>query len=119
MRERGLLGGRGFDLFPDDSVGLLAAGGLDGGLGAAGDRGVDALDGDRPVAFESERPELVDDDRGILARDVGEQDIAGRADAGAGQADDAVDGWIAAEDLLDLLGPLARGTIRRCSTVRP
>jgi hypothetical protein len=50
-----------------------------GHVGRIGQRGVDRLDGDRPVVGHAELAQLLEHDARVLARDVAHDQVAGRA----------------------------------------
>jgi hypothetical protein len=95
------------DLLPDDGVGRSAPGALDRDLGVLGDLRVDLVERDRPVLGDAERAEIGDNDGRVLARDVGEDEVAGGVARGGLEQDDVADRLGALEQRECALGPAA------------
>src|SRR5918992_396714 len=79
------------DLLPDDSVRRGALGALDGDLGVLGELRVDLVERDRAVLRDAELAQPGDDDAGVLARDVGQDQVAVRPARRALEQDDVAD----------------------------
>ncbi len=85
-------------LLPHDRVGGLARSGGNGAVGLPGEQRVRLLDGDGTPFGHAEVDEQVDDGGRRLAREVRENEVAGRVDRGLAQQDDVGDRLVAPQE---------------------